>query len=70
MTWAGAFTLALLKTKLYLFHGKEGGYGTLGSQEGKPCNFTSPIKFTMEALPPVRSQEILFLMTLQELVFH
>ena len=51
--WAIAFILALLKTRLYFFHGEIDGDGLLGSQEGNHLNFTSSIKFTMESHPPV-----------------
>ena len=42
-----AFILALLKTRLDFFYGQTDRDGTVGSQKGKPLNFTSSVKFTM-----------------------
>ena len=51
--WAVAFVLALLATRLHLFHGEVDGDGTLGSQDGSPLNFTQSINHTTEPHPPV-----------------
>ena len=49
-----AFALALLRTRLDLFHGEMDGDGRVGSQEGNPLNFASAINHTREPQTPVQ----------------
>ena len=67
--WTLSFVSALPRTQLDFFSGKTDRDGTWGSQEGSPPSFYI-INKVYYKIPPSGSQEILFLATLQELIFH
>ena len=56
-----AFILMQPKTRLDFFHGETDRDRPLGSQEGKPLNFTSSVNHTTETHPPTQVSGILFL---------